>query len=104
VHGRGVLRYEPVTGRWTRLASTNSSRTDGTSFVANGSLFVAGGSVDPSGVERYDAATKTWTEMADMLEGRTNLGAITIGSANAAKEQDLFDSLIAEACRGHKAQ
>jgi hypothetical protein len=101
VHGRGALRYEPVTGRWTRLASTKSSRTDGTSFTANGSLFVAGGNSDPSGVERYDVATKTWMVITNMLEGRTDFGAVAMPPA---KEQDLFDSLVAEACRRHKAQ
>jgi hypothetical protein len=34
-----------------------------------------------------------------MLEGRMMFGAVTIGSADPAEEQDLFDSLIAKALR-----
>jgi hypothetical protein len=51
-------------------------------------------------VERYDVTSNTWTFMADLLEGRRFLGAVTIGSAGPAEEQDLFDSLIAKAGRG----
>jgi hypothetical protein len=60
---------------------------------------VAGGGIDSSSVERYDVATDTWTAMADMLESRRNFGAVTVGSAYQAKEQDLFDSLITKAVR-----
>jgi hypothetical protein len=51
----------------------------------------------PSTVERYDAATDTWTAVSNMLEGRHSFGAVTIGPTGPAKEQDLFDSLIAKA-------
>jgi hypothetical protein len=47
-------------------------------------------------VECYDAGTDTWTRVADMLKGRGYSCAVTIGSAGPAKEQDLFDSLIAK--------
>jgi hypothetical protein len=34
-----------------------------------------------------------------MLKGRYDFGAVTIGSAGPAEEQDLFASLIAKATR-----
>jgi hypothetical protein len=37
--------------------------------------------------------------MADMLESRGSLFAVTIESADSAEEQDLFDSIIAKAAR-----
>jgi hypothetical protein len=50
-------------------------------------------------VERYDAASNTWTDVADMLEGRNAFAAVTIGSTGPAEEQDFFDSLIVKAAR-----
>jgi hypothetical protein len=53
-----------------------------------------------SSVERYDVAADTWTAIADSphylrIEFRSVI--ISIESAGLAEEQDLFDSLIAEA-------
>jgi hypothetical protein len=39
--------------------------------------------------------------VANMLDGRVDFGSVTIGSANPAEDQDLFDSLIAKAVRAH---
>jgi hypothetical protein len=53
-------------------------------------------------VERYDAVTDTWAEVADMLERRrecSGCGAVTTGSAGPAEEQDLFDLLIVKAAK-----
>jgi hypothetical protein len=50
-------------------------------------------------VEQYDVVTDTWTVVANMLEGRIDFRAVTIGSADLAEEQDVFDSLIAKAVR-----
>jgi hypothetical protein len=47
--------------------------------------------------ERCDVITDTWTEMTDMIQDRTCFGAVTIGPAGLAEEQDLFDSLIDKA-------
>jgi hypothetical protein len=47
-------------------------------------LFVAGGFAYKSSVERYDAATNTWTAVADMLEGRYDFDAVTIASVGPA--------------------
>jgi hypothetical protein len=63
---------------------------------------VAGGDgSSSSSVKRYDVATDTWTAVANVLEGRLYSCAVTIGSADPAEEQDLFNSLIAKAaCKG----
>jgi hypothetical protein len=51
-----------------------------------------------SNVERYDVSSNTWAFVDDMIEGqRFFFCAVSIGSAGPAEEQDLFDSLIAEA-------
>jgi hypothetical protein len=48
-------------------------------------------------VERYDVANDTWTAVADMLQHRNGFGAVTIEVASPAEDQNLFDSLIAQA-------
>jgi N-acetylneuraminic acid mutarotase len=95
---REVLRFDPVSGAWSTLAPTANRRDDGSSFVVGGYLYAAGGGGDSS-VERYDVASNTWIAMANMLQRWHSCGAVTIGSAGPAEEQDLFDSLIAEASR-----
>jgi hypothetical protein len=91
-----VLRFDPASAEWSTLAPTLSDQTYCATFVLDRSLYAAG---RDSGVERYDVATNTWTVVADMLETRNSLGAVTIGSAGPAEEQDLFDSLIDKASR-----
>jgi hypothetical protein len=97
--GTEVLRFDPVSGLTSTLASTSSVRQHGASFVLGGCLHVAGGQGLKSSMERYDVASNTWTAVADMLEGRANFGAVTTRSAGPAEEQDLFDSLIVKASR-----
>jgi hypothetical protein len=53
-----------------------------------------------SSAERYDVASNTWTEVADLLEERYGSGAVVIGSTGPVEEQDLFDSLITKALSG----
>jgi N-acetylneuraminic acid mutarotase len=94
--GKSVLRYNTASGVWSRLGATLSNKHRKATFVVGGCLYVAGGmGSSSSSVERYDVATDTWTAVADMLRGRTDFCAVTIGSADPAKEEDLFDSLIA---------
>jgi hypothetical protein len=50
-------------------------------------------------VQRYDVTANTWTEVADMLKGRSHFDAVTIESVGAVVEEDLFDSLIVKAAR-----
>jgi N-acetylneuraminic acid mutarotase len=98
INGKGVLRFDTASGVWSTLGAISNNKHRSATFVVGGCLYVAGGGGDPySIVERYDVATDTWTAVANMLEGRRNFGAVTIGSADPAEEQDLFDSLIAKA-------
>jgi hypothetical protein len=95
---RDVRKLEPASGAWIMLAPLSTLRHFSTSFVLDGSLYVAGVlGVGNGSMECYDAATNTWTDMADMLEGRAFFGAATIQPADPAEEQDLFDALITEA-------
>jgi hypothetical protein len=95
----GLLRHDPASGVWSTLAPLLHECHHGTSFILAGCLYVAGGEGTEYEVQRYDVTANTWMEMADMLEGRSHFGAVTIGSEGAAEEQDLFDSLIAKAAR-----
>jgi hypothetical protein len=97
--GKGVLRFDTVSGVRSTLGATSNSNLGNATFVVGGCLYVAGGTDNPSNVERYDVATDTWTAVANMLEGRVHFCAVTIGSADSAEEQGLFDSLIAKAAR-----
>jgi tetrahydromethanopterin S-methyltransferase subunit D len=102
INGKGVLRFDTASGVWSTLGAISNNKHRSATFVVGGCLYVAGGGVNPcSSVERYDVATDTWTAVADMLEGRANFRAVTIGSGGSAEEQDLFDSLIAKAAREH---
>jgi hypothetical protein len=92
-NGRGFLRFKPIPEVWTTLASTLCGHWHGATFVLGGSLYAAGGPT----MERYDAATNTWKEVANMLEYRTCFGAVTIGPIENVEQQDLFDSLIEKA-------
>jgi hypothetical protein len=92
-----VLRFDPMSNVWSTLAPTAIRRDDGSSFVLGGCLYAVGSGICDATAERYDVASNSWTAVADMLEGRTSCGAVTIGSAGPAEEQDLFDSLIAKA-------
>jgi hypothetical protein len=86
-------------GVWSSLGPTLNEKCGSATFVLGGCLYVVDGENFLTSVERYDVATDTWTAVANMLEGRLNFGAVTIGSAEPAEEQDLFDSLIAKAAR-----
>jgi hypothetical protein len=96
---RGLLRYDPALGVWSTLAPLIQGCYHGASFVLAGCLYVAGGDGTESHVQRYDVTADAWTEVEDMLEERCHFRAVTIGAVGAAEEQDLFDSLIAQAAR-----
>jgi N-acetylneuraminic acid mutarotase len=87
--------FDPLSGDWSTIAPTITSRFDAASFALGGCVYVAGGSGEKSSVERYDPASDTWSSVANMLEGRDCSGAVTVGSSDPVEEQDLFDSLIA---------
>jgi hypothetical protein len=84
---------------WNTLGRTSKIRLASATFVVGGCLYVAGGESYSTSVERYDVVTDTWTAVADMLESRNQLCAVTIGSADPAEDRDLFDSLIAKGAR-----
>jgi N-acetylneuraminic acid mutarotase len=92
-----ILRYNPASDIWITLAPVLTGKYCGTSFVLGGNLYAAGGEGNTTSVERYSAATDTWTAVANMLEGRLCSCSVTIASPGAAKEEDLFDRLIATA-------
>jgi kelch-like protein 10 len=94
---REVLCFDRVLNGWNSLAPILGSRKTCATFVVGGCLYAAGGSGQSLGVERYDVADNTWTAVADMLGCRSSFGAVTIGSASPAEEQDLFDALIVKA-------
>jgi hypothetical protein len=96
----GLLCYDPAAGIWSSLSSQSHTHDGGASFVLGGCLYAAGGDLMEgvkSKIERYDVTTNYWTDVTDLLEGRCNFDAVTIGSDGPAEEQDLFDSLITEA-------
>jgi kelch-like protein 8 len=94
-----ILSFDPGSEAWSTLGPTAHSYWLGSSFVANGYLYAIGGYPNNSNVERYDAATDTWTTSAHMHHGRRRFGAVTIRSTGPAADMDLFDSLIAKAAR-----
>jgi hypothetical protein len=97
VNRRENLCFDPASGGWKTLAPLPTRRNQCSAFVLSGYLYAVGGQKSESSVERYDVDNDTWTAMADLTHGRIGFGAISIGSAGPAEEQDLFDSLIAEA-------
>jgi hypothetical protein len=98
----GLLRYDPASGVYNTLAPL-MPETDGChyggSFVLAGCLYAAGGEGNEFKVHRYDVTANTWTEVSNMLEGRSHFGAVTIGAVGVAEEQDLFDALVAQVTR-----
>jgi hypothetical protein len=96
---RSTFRYDPATDVWETLAPTSIQRNFSCSFVLGQCLYVAGGIDSHSSVERYDVVKDTWTAVAALLQYRCGFGAVTIGSASLAEDQNLFDSLIAQASK-----
>jgi hypothetical protein len=98
-YDKEVLRFDSVSGVWSEIARTRERHGYVcSSFVLEGSLHVVGGSEHYSSVECYDVTKDAWAPVADMLEaGRCSLRAVTVEFADLAEEQDLLDSLIAQA-------
>jgi N-acetylneuraminic acid mutarotase len=89
----GVLsdlqRYDPVTDTWTTLMSMTNARAGAAAAVIDDSIFVIGGRQSTGGpfsggpylttVERYDIDTNTWSPVAPLLNGRSDLAAVAHG-------------------------
>jgi hypothetical protein len=94
--GKDVLHFDTASGVWSTLGSTSNDKYRSAGWMSLCGRW--GWCLNSSThVERYDVATDTLTAVAHMLEGRNSLCTVTIGSADTAEEQDLFDSLIAKA-------
>jgi hypothetical protein len=89
-----VLQFDPESSVWSELVPTSIDCVT-CSFVLAGCLYVAGGSRNSS-TECYVVATDPWTAVTDMLQAqRFHFCGVAIGYTE--DEQDLFDSLIAQA-------
>jgi hypothetical protein len=75
----GLICYDPTSEVWSILASLTYGCTQGLSYILGGCLYAAGGHGSESKVQRYNVTTNAWTEVANMLEGRTHFGAVAIG-------------------------
>jgi hypothetical protein len=98
---RETLCFDPASGIWSTLAPLLTRRKQCSAFALSGYLYAIGGQGSESSAERYDVASNTWTAMADLPQGRMACDAISIESVGPTEEQDLFDSLIAQASRLH---
>ena len=60
--------FDPATGQWTRLADMPTPRGWSTSFVLDGSIYVAGASQrgEVADVHLYDVASDTWSRVCDL--------------------------------------
>jgi N-acetylneuraminic acid mutarotase len=72
-----AMLYNPVTSKWTTVASMNTMRQAAVGAVLGGKLIVAGGFTTSvvgyftfSSAEQYDPVTNKWTALASMTTGR----------------------------------
>ncbi|XP_068277187.1 kelch-like protein 30 isoform X3 [Nyctibius grandis] len=69
-------RFCPRDGTWKRIASMLRARTNHTSAVLNGEIYVIGGTtVDAVEVERYDPYNKSWCAISPALKYVSNFAA-----------------------------
>jgi N-acetylneuraminic acid mutarotase len=84
-----LLRYNPVTDRWTRLASPPGSGAyvgldvSGMAGVIGGKLYVVGRSGGEGRLAVYDPATKRWT-------AKRGLGQYRYGAASVVHAEKLY--------------
>lgn len=78
--------YDFRTGRWRRGPDMQFARNHVVGTAAGGKFYAVGGHVDLfitsavfKYVERYDPARDVWERVADMNEGRSGSGAVTVG-------------------------
>jgi hypothetical protein len=77
-------KYSSSSGTWSSTGAMNDQRRGfGVTKLANGNVFVAGGttSVTPlSTTEEYLVSSGTWTTRASMAQSRINFGLVFLGS------------------------
>jgi N-acetylneuraminic acid mutarotase len=84
-----LVRYDPVLDAWTTLTPMNTARAGATAAVIDDAIFVIGGRQSTGGpcsggpylntVEKYDIDTDTWSPVAPLLNGRSDLAAVAHG-------------------------
>ena len=79
-----VEKYNPRSKKWTLLNSINLPRSDATSVVIAGKIYVIGGYAGDSlnSCEVYDPHTDTWQFIEPMNSKRSGASAIAIPSQN----------------------
>ena len=84
--GSTTTTPQPLTLKWTQVASSPVGRLEASSVVIGGNLYVMGGYGEQSPnwlatkeFDRYTPATNSWTRLADMPEGLTHIGVATDG-------------------------
>ncbi len=111
----GVLsdlqRYDPLTDMWIPLMSMNNARAGAAAAVIDDGIFVIGGRQSTGGpcsggpylttVEKYDVDANTWSPVAPLLNGRSDLAAVAHGgkifvfggcnSTGVTNEVDMYD-------------
>ena len=78
-----VQRFDPNTGRWTRLPAVPSPVSDCGVAVVNGRLIVVGGESPGavfSTVRAYDLATSAWSTLPSLAAPRHGLAVTAIGN------------------------
>jgi N-acetylneuraminic acid mutarotase len=85
-----VEEYDPITDIWTQKADMPTPRSEVSTAVVNGKIYVFGGmdmqaagvrmgQAALSTVEEYDPATDTWTQKADIPTPRLSPSVIVVG-------------------------
>ena len=102
-----VVRFDPASGSWSRVASLSVIRHYLVSFVLGGHLYAAGGTGAPhhgdftvqSSGERYDAEADRWSPVGTMSTPRVVASGTVVGEGDVSVGG--FDSVIS---RGERAQ
>ena len=81
--GNDFAVYDPTTDRWEVLPDLPSQRNHITGAAINGRIHVAGGRLGPglsplktTAHEVFDPQTRTWTDAAPMLRGRSGMNGV----------------------------
>ena len=71
-----AVREPPTNGAWTERARLPSvPQSEHAAVTVGNQIYVTGGFGDPRGFKRYDEASNSWTELADLPAGRDHMSA-----------------------------